>query len=154
MHSPDPVAPLIKQLSDALRNAVLKAASLVQDDQAKALADIESSAQWQQLEPADRSPILEASGLTVAAVPSLGSDDELINALDATPLRMWAERRHAIPAKVAAARAAMAKKFEPKSVSVTTPPATLRTEADVDTYLTALREQLLRHITDGETIII
>ena len=154
LHSPDPVVPLIKQLSDALRSAVIKAASSVHDDQAKALADIEASAEWQQLEPADRSPVLEASGLTAAAFPVVGSDDELINALDATPLKMWAERRQAIPAKVAAARAAMAKKCEPKSVIVSTPSATLRTEADVDSYVTALREQLLRHITNGETIII
>ena len=154
LHAPDPVTPLIKQLADALRNAVIKGASLVKDGQASAITEIEASAQWQQLEPADRVPILEASGLMVATVPAVGSDDELVSALDETPLGMWAERRQAIPAKVAAARAAMAKKFEPKSVSITAPPATLRTEADVDIYLTALREHLLQHITNGETIII
>jgi hypothetical protein len=154
LHSPDPVAPLIKQLCEALRDEVLKTAKSVLDDQANALADIEASAQWRQLEPADRTPILAASGLTAAAIPLIGSDDELISSLDATPLRMWAERRQAIPAKVAAARAAMAKKFEPKSVSVKLPSATLSTEPQVVAYLAALREQLLGHIKNGETIII
>jgi hypothetical protein len=154
MHSPDPVAPLIKELSDALRRAVLDVATLAKDDQAKALADIEASAEWQQLDPADRAPILQASGVTGIAVPAVGSDDELLRALDATPLSAWAERRQAIPAKVAAARVAAAKRLEPMSVTVTTPAATLRTESEVDAYLAALREQLLRHIADGETIII
>jgi hypothetical protein len=154
MQSPDPVTPLIKQLSGALRTAVLESASSFDEEQTDAIADVEASAQWQQLKPADRAPILDASGLAAIATPSVASDAELLTSLDATPLTMWTERRQAIPAKVAAARAAMAKKFEPKSVSVTTPPATLRTEVDVDTYLTALREQLLGHIINGETIII
>ena len=94
------------------------------------------------------------SGLSAAAVPPVGSDDELLKALDATPLSAWAERRQAIPAKVAAARAAAAKKLEPKSVTVTAPPAHLRTEAEVDAYLAELRERLLQHIANGETIII
>ena len=74
--------------------------------------------------------------------------------LDLTPLTVWMERRQAIPAKVGAARAAAAKKLEPKSVAVSAPSATLRTEADVDAYITALREQLIQHVADGETIII
>ncbi|MDD4868593.1 MAG: hypothetical protein PHQ28_16225, partial [Mycobacterium sp.] len=154
LHSPDPVAPLIKALCDALRARVLEAASSVKDARAKALTDIEGSAEWQQLDPADRTPILHDAGLAAVAVPTVGTDDELLKALDTTPLNMWSERRQAIPAKVAAARAAAAKKREPKSVTVTTPAATLRTEADVDTYLTTLREQLLLHIANGETIII
>jgi hypothetical protein len=154
MHAPDPVVPLINELSDALRSAVVDAATGAKDDQEKALADIEASAEWQQLEPADREPILAASGLTTASVPAVGSDEELLKALDATPLSAWAERRQAIPAKVAAARAAAAKKLEPKSVTVSAPAATLRTEPEVDDYLARLREQLLQHIADGETIII
>jgi hypothetical protein len=154
MHSPDPVAPLIKELSDALRTAVLKAANVVKDEYAKGVGDVEASAEWQQLDPGDRAPILEASGLTAANVPAVASDDELLKALDAMPLNMWVERRQAIAAKVAAARAAAAKKLEPKSVTVTAPPATLRTETEVDTYVAALRKQLLQYVADGQTIII
>lgn len=154
MHSPDPVVPLIKELSDALCAAVLDAANAAKDDQAKALADIEASAEWNQLDPPDRALILASAGLTEITVPEVGSDEELLKALDATPLLSWAERRQAIPAKVAEARAAAVKKLEPKSVTVTPPAATLRTEPDVHAYLAALRKQLLQHIADDETIII
>jgi hypothetical protein len=154
MDSPDPVAPLIKELSEALRSAVLDAAKSTKGDHDKALTDIEASAEWKQLDPADRAPILTAAGLTEPTVPAVGSDDELLKALDSTPLSAWAERRQAIPAKVAAARQAAAKKLEPKSVTVIAPAATLRTEAEVDTYLSDLRQRLLQHIANGETIII
>jgi hypothetical protein len=145
---------LIKELSDALRTAVLDAANAAKDDHSSAVAGIEASTEWQQLDPADRTAILESSGLTAPAVPTVGTKEELLKALDHTPLTVWIERRQAIPAKVGAARAAAAKKLEPKSVAVTAPSATLRTEADVDAYVTELREQLIRHIADGETIII
>jgi hypothetical protein len=154
MHDPDMVEPLVNELSDALRAAVVDAAKSVKNDQEKALTDIEATSEWQQVDAADREPILASSGLSAAAVPAVGSDDELLKALDATSLSTWAERRQAIPAKVAAARAAVAKKIEPKSVTVTAPPATLRTEADVDAYLAELRERLLQHLTNGETIVI
>lgn len=154
MDDPDPIAPLVKDLSDALRAAVTDAATGARDDQEKAVVDIESTAEWQKLDPVDRAPLLVAAGLTASAVPAVGSVDELLKALDTTPLSAWAERRQAIPAKVASARAAAAKKLEPKSVTVSPPSATLRTEVDVDGYISKLRQQLLEHIADGETIII
>jgi hypothetical protein len=154
MHTPDPVAPLIKELAEALRTAVVDAAQGAKDDQSKALATIEVSAEWQQLGQSDRDAILASSGLSAADIPSVGSDEELLRALDSMPLSAWGERRQAVPAKVAAVRQAAAKKLEPKSVTVTAPAATLRTESEVDAYLAKLREQLVRHLAAGETIII
>ena len=154
MHIPDPVAPLIKDLTEALRTAVVDAAKGAKDDQAKALSDIEASAEWQQLGQADRTTILASSGLLAGDIPSVGSDEELLRALDSMPLSAWGERRQAIPAKIAAVRQAAGKKLEPKSVTVTAPGATLRTESEVDAYLADLRERLIQHIAIGETIII
>ncbi len=154
MESPDPVSPLVKDLCDALRTAVVDAAAGALEDHTKALQDLEASAEWQQLDPSDRDDLLASSGLTAVSAPVVGSDTELLKALDETPLSVWKERRQAIPAKVAAARAAAAKKLEPKSVTVMAASATLRTEADVDAYVSALRERLLQHIADGETVII
>jgi hypothetical protein len=145
---------LIGELSDALRAAVLDAALAAKEDQTNALADIEASTEWQKLDPADRGAILASSGLTGASVPSVGTTPELLAALDTTPLSAWEERRQAIPAKVAAARGAAAKKLEPKSVTVVAPHATLRTEAEVQAYLEALRDQLLHHVANGETVLV
>ncbi len=154
MQSPDPVTPLIKELCDALRAAVLVSVAGAIEDQTKAVQDLEASAEWQQLETNERDALLASAGLAAVSTPAVGSDAELLTALDETPLSVWKERRQAFPAKVAAARAAAAKQHEPKAVTVTPASATLRTQAEVEAYVTALRERLLQHVTDGETVII
>lgn len=154
LESPDPVAPLIKELCDALRAALLEAAAGAVEDQAKALQDLEAMPEWQHLDLSEREMILASAGLTEATIPSVGTDEELLKALDDTPLTVWKERRQALPAKVAAARAAAAKQHEPKAISLTAPSATLRTPDEVEHYIAALRERLLQHVADGETVII
>jgi hypothetical protein len=154
LSSPNPVAPLVNELSDALRIALVAAANAVKDEMAAAVAGVESSPDWQRLGPSDREAVLRASGLSAVVVPVVATDEELLGALDATSLSAWSERRQAIPAKAAQARAAAAKKLEPKAVTVAAPAATLRTEKEVDAYLAELKTRLLEHINNGETIII
>ena len=61
---PDPVAPLIKQLSDALRAALLDAAQASdRRRRTRQSTELEASAEWQQLDAADRDAILAAPGL-------------------------------------------------------------------------------------------
>ena len=55
---------------------------------------------------------------------------------------------------VAAARQAAALKREPETVQLRPPTGTLKTEAEVDTYLTSMRNQAMEHIDAGKTIII
>lgn len=154
MNEPDPVAPLVTELSVALRCALVDAAQGAKEDQERALATMEGSAEWQQLDAPDRELILTASGLSASNIPSVASDQELLQALDTRPVSGWDERRQAIPAKVAAARAAAVKRLEPKSVTVRAPAATLRSESEVDAYLSGLRDHLLQHIAHGETVVI
>lgn len=154
LQEPDPAAPLVEQVSKALRAAVLDVTSAVNDDIGKSLDKVEGSAEWQRLDPPGRAAILSETGLASHPVPVIATNEGLLTALDATPLSTWAERRHAIPAKVAAARAAAAKQLEPKSVAVTVPASTLRTEPEVVTYVEDLKQLLLRHIADGETVVI
>jgi hypothetical protein len=154
MASPDPVPPLSKELCDALRAELQDAAARTIEDQANAVQDLAALTEWKQLDPADRDTLLASAGLATVSAPAFGSDSELLKSLDDTPLSSWKERRQAIPAKVAAVRQAAAKKLEPKSVSVTPSPATLRTPAQVEAYITTLRERLMQHVTDGETVII
>lgn len=154
LDDPDPVAPLLTQLTAALRDAVTEAAQAAQTAQQQALAELESSDDWQQLDPADRDTILAAAGLTAIPTPPVGTVEELLTALDTTPLAGWVERRQAIPAKIAEARTAAAAKLEPKAVTVKPPPATLRSSADVDDYVDRLRTRLQQHIDNNETIVI
>ncbi|MGI8729723.1 MAG: hypothetical protein ACR2LK_06970 [Solirubrobacteraceae bacterium] len=150
---PDPIAPLIAQLGDALRAAVDTAAREAQSAHAAVIDELGQSAEWQQLDAAARGQLLANAELRPIAAPAVASDDELLAALDSVSLVSWRERRQALPAKAAAARSVAAKLLEPKSVAVTPPNATLKTPDDVDAYLTQLREILMSHIP-GETVIL
>ncbi|MEJ7786155.1 MAG: hypothetical protein WKF96_15220, partial [Solirubrobacteraceae bacterium] len=149
---PDPIAPLVKQLGDALRAAVDIAAQDVQSAHAAAIDGLERSDEWQQLNSAEREELLADAELRPIAAPAVTSDDDLLAALDSASLASWRERRQALPAKAAAARAAAAKRLEPTSVAVVPPSATLKTPEDVDAYLAQLRQILMSHIP-GETVI-
>jgi hypothetical protein len=151
---PNPIAPLIKQLCGVLRAAIAAAADATRAAEDQALKELEASAEWQQLDQESRDSLLAIVGLSMSEPPDVASDDVLLKALDATPLAAWAERRQAVPAKAAEARALAVKKLEPKAITVKLPNATLKSEAEVETYTTNLRTALLKHVADGETVII
>ncbi|MEJ7786847.1 MAG: hypothetical protein WKF96_18755, partial [Solirubrobacteraceae bacterium] len=150
---PDPIAPLVKQLGDALRAAVDTAAQDAQSAHAAAIDGLERSDEWQQLNSAAREELLAGAELRPIAAPAHASDDDLLATLDSVSLASWRERRQALPAKAADARAAAAKRLEPKTVEVKAPSATLKTSDDVDAYLAQLRVILMSHIP-GETVIL
>jgi len=152
--APDPVQPLITQICQILRDAVNQVVSEVALAHKEALDELESSDEWPQLADADRDALLKQSGLTQEAAPALGSDSEILAALDSVSLPTWKERRLAVAPKAKTARSAAAKLLEPASVDFKSPKATLKTEADVEAYVTDLREELLVHIEADETVII
>lgn len=154
LDDPDPVAPLITQLCAGLRSALNVAVEAVSAAHAHELEQLEASSEWQQIEPQDRRELLEQAGLAPVESPAVTTDDDLLRALDATPLSGWKEREQALPAKAGAARAAAALTLEPKSVAFKPSSATIRTEADVDSYVSALRERLMKHVDADETVII
>lgn len=151
---PDPIAPLVAKLGDALRAAVESAAQEAQAARAVAVAELEASDEWQNLDPASRDLLLVGAGLTPISAPALATDDDLLQALDSASLPSWRERCQALPAKAAAVRVAAAKQLEPTSVTVRPPTATIKTSGDVDAYLVKLREILMQHVNADETVIL
>jgi hypothetical protein len=59
-----------------------------------------------------------------------------------------------VPGRRDQAQQKVAKMFEPEAVSVSPPSATLKTETDLDTYLAAVRAQVLPLLRDNKTVII
>lgn len=152
--SPDPVAPLIQQLCEALRSTLLEAVSQAKSAHEEALAELKASDEWQAIDDSQQLDLTTANGLLEISPPEVADDEQLLKALDATPLQAWKERRQALPAKAAAARAAAAKLLEPKAVSVSAPKATLKSPEDVEAYLDEFRKTLMQHVSADETVII
>lgn len=154
LEDPDTVAPLIDQVCDALRGAVTSATTELAAAYDREIAGLAASDEWQALDSSDRERLLKQAGLSAVVPPAIANEEELLRALDGVPIAAWKERMQALPAKVAGARAAAAKQLEPTSVAVKPANATLKTAADVESYLSVLRDQLMQHVDAGETVII
>ncbi len=156
LSDPDPTAPLIDQLSTAIREAMTGGHGTLATAAATERSGLEHSDGWAGLTPDQQADVLAVAGIAVPEPPDVSSADKLLAALDAQPLSSYRDRIDALPAKAAAARMRIAELADPEPtvVSVKPPAATLKSEADVDTYVAALRDQLLEHVNAGETIII
>jgi hypothetical protein len=154
LDDPDPVTPLIDQLCVALRAAMAAEVDALAAAYGQELAGLEASAEWAQLGSVTRVTLLAEAGLAQVDTPAISTDVELLKALDAVSLAAWKERRQALPAKATAARTAAARQLEPMSVTFKPSSATIKSEADVDNYLSALRDRLMKHVNAGETIVI
>ena len=151
---PDPVKPLLDRLTDELRAELQQRLERLDSARSHAMSALETSAEWQALESADRDQILEKVGLSSYSRPDISTDRGLLVVLDDTPLHSWEERTELIGTRAEHARELAMKKLEPQSVSIKVPATTLRSKEDVERFLADLRETLMRHIDAHETVIL
>lgn len=154
LDDPDPGAPLTQQLADALRAEVTAAHRKVVDTRAAELATLEASADWLKLEAADRAAILSECALGPVGDLQVGDPASLLAALDTNPLGDWGDKLAAVPGRVAKAREQAAKKLQPTAVRVTLKGATLNDTAQVESYLSGLRADIMTHINAGNPVIL
>lgn len=155
LESPDPVAPLIDEIASMLRAAVTEAQAQLTSAYESEVASLQASAEWDQLSSGQRDVVLGDVGLVSPPEVDVSGNDKLLEALNAQPLTGMNERIQALPAKSVAVRRAMAELLdpEPKIATVSQPTATLKSESDVDAYLSSFRTKLMEHIDAGETVI-
>ena len=84
----------------------------------------------------------------------VGTEAELLATLDLTPLKEWENKTAAISERIKAALLEAARRLEPKAERVTLPSASLKSEADVDAYLTKVRTAIMTHLDEGRPVVI
>ncbi len=151
---PDPVKPLLDALTADLRQAAQDARQRVVEARDRELAALRETAEWTKLSDEQWRDILHAQGLGPIAELHAGTDDLLLAALDAKPLDAWATDALVVPTRMRQAREQAAKLLEPKAVRVQPKSTTLKSVAEVDEYLSSLREEMLLHIKAGNPILI
>lgn len=154
LDEPDPMAPLIDELTSPLRTAVLERAQRLTSDHEAAITGLEQEEIWKRLELEDRQNIFNQVGLGVTTIPNVSTDEMLLRALDDTPLRAWDERIRFVGARVDQARRLAAQILEPKSVSVNVRTTTIRTATDLEAYLDEIRDLVQPHLDADETVVI
>jgi hypothetical protein len=154
LDDPDPIAPVLNDVTGALRKEVVRRAQQLAGAQRAAVAELETWEQWAQLAAAERDTIIADAHLLAGGPPDVASDAKLLATLDATPLSAWQDRISLIPGRRDRARQRAAKLLEPESVSVTAPSATIKTDRDLADYVAELRARVQPHLDANKTVII
>lgn len=154
LDNPDPQTPILRELSTALRAAVNDAHDQKQSSRDREIKALESWEEWSRLGENDQQRILSKYDLQPISPIDLGTDEALLNSLEATSLQEWDTQIVALPVRAAKAREEAARFLEPKTVSVKPQPATLKNEGDVKAYIQEFQEELLTHINAGNPVVI
>jgi hypothetical protein len=151
---PDPVPSLSAALASGLRARVTELRSAHIEAYSAKIGDLEEDAIWQQLTDQEQMSFRRDHGLSPVDPLNVGTDDELLNTLDRTPLKEWENKTAAISERIKAALLEAARSVEPKAERVILPSRTLNSADDVDTYLTEVRTEIMAHIESGHPVVI
>jgi hypothetical protein len=150
---PDPVAPIGKQIAAALR-ARLQSAHEAHDREVNAAREaLGAEASWARLSEEQQGQILATHRLAPPAKPAVGSDEELVAALDAASLEARGNLATVAKAAVTKALGDAVKLLAPKARALPIKPATLTTDVEVEAWIAARRTELLEAIKQGPVIL-
>jgi hypothetical protein len=153
LDEPDPVGPMVTALAATLRTRYSAARDAYEEARSAALGALEADELWKELDPSQREAILAATTLDDPTPPGLETTGKLLVALGVTKPRDWEDRVDLLPLRVAKAREQAAKLLEPASTRITLPPATLRTQEDLEAYLDDLRARIEAKLPDGPVVL-
>ena len=150
---PDPVMPLIKSVEDALRKTLRKCHQSYDAEIAKQTKELDQDPSWLELSLDERKAILDSCDLNPDAIPSVANRAELITALKRNPVAIWSDRIDAVRRRSARARELAAKAIEPKAQTVEIPRRTLKTKADVDVWISEMKDKLEKAVLEGPVVL-
>ena len=150
---PDPLPELIKQLTTALRTELGK----LQGDLSAAFAageeKLAASDLWKRLSDEQRTMLTTTFQLTPPAKAAIGTDEEILTALQARTLADRHNLLDAVPQRFSRALQEASALLEPEAVRITLPSATLHTIADLDPWFAQVRQQVEEQLKTGPVIL-
>lgn len=152
LQDPNPVPALCNQITQALRDAVVKAQKEYQQVYNTELANLQATESWQKLDSAQCNQILGEGIKTIPQI-AVGTEAEVLKSLESLSLTEWLNRCDTLPQRFTQARLAAEKLLEPQAVYLKLPNATLRNLEDVDKWLGKVRQSILEKLKNGSVII-
>ena len=151
---PDPIAPLIANLTQLLREELNRLDKEYQGCHDKGMARLKADENWQKLEPEQRNTLLTSQKLTLANQPkvALGSTEEIVLTLSQTNLSMFADRVAAMPGRFDNVLIAAAELLEPETQTIHLPRRMLKTESDIDVWTEEIKQQLKLALAKGPIV--
>ncbi|MEI6519802.1 MAG: BREX system P-loop protein BrxC [bacterium] len=155
LDEPDLIAPLVANLTQLLRDELNRLDKEYEERHKQGEERLKNDPNWQQLEPEQRFNLKSAQLLNDSSRPTVEVQDteSILKTLNITPLASFIDRVAAIPSRFENISYAAAKLLEPKLKKVTLPSETLRTEADIDNWLSESKKLLLEKLKEGPIIV-
>jgi len=155
LEEPDLVLPLVSNLTQLLRDElnVLKTQWHQQWEIGEARLDVDAN--WKMLEPEQRYALRVKQQLVSTAVPVIALENAtaILQTLDNTGIQAFRDRIAAMAGRFEKVAFGAARLMEPKVQEIELPCRTMKTEADVDAWLTEARVILLQKIKIGPIIV-
>lgn len=148
---PDPLAPLIAQLTQILREELNRIAHQYNERHQEGMNRLSADSNWQQLTPEQRNQLLSAQRLTEAERPNVQVQDTqaILDTLAHNTLPALADRVAAMPVRFDAVVQEAAELCEPQTQFIPLPRRTLKTEAELEQWLEEVKQQLQNALTKG-----
>ena len=149
----DPIPAIHKEAVTALRKAVKSAHDDFKSVYDREMAVLNSNDNWEKISSNQQQEILDKEGNASIPPLSIGDDSSLLRTLEETPLSNWKTKINALPTQFSNAVLAAAKLLEPKTQNVRLTSGSLKTEADIRSWINDVENDLIEKIKDGPIVI-
>jgi hypothetical protein len=152
---PDPVAPLILNITQTLRDALNDLDAQYQKKHENGMDRLRKDANWQQLEPEQRNQLLSEQMLTETAKPKIDvqTSEKVLITLRKFSLPMLTDRVAAMSSRFDKVLEGAAILMEPEVKFIKIPRRNLKTDADLDTWLLDVKQLLKTALKQGPVVI-
>jgi hypothetical protein len=154
LRDPDPVQPIIGELVSSLREELASRYRHLVHVYATQMQQLVENPTWKELPATEARDILMRNGLAEPKEPELGTEVEVLAALDHASLVALDNRAHAIQGRCAQALQEAATFLEPRAVPLQMPKTTLKNHDEATAYLEKLREVIFEYLDDGHPVVI
>lgn len=149
---PDPMPALISAAGETLRTKLNAAHADWGAAWQKGEQRLAEDPTWGKLSAQQKDAIFHECRLLVETKPTVDTPQTIAEALSQLGLSEWENMSKALPARIEDALASAAALVEPKARAVSLPGAMLKSEAELDEWLSKVRERVAKALADGPVI--
>ncbi len=149
LDDPDPVAPLLTQAGNALRDALTAHRNDYETEHRQCLQELEADTTWQQLDPAKREQFLAARHLDTIPEIDISDIDAVFNSLDEISLDSWRNKTSALPGIFDKVLRDAVTELQPKTQYCKLNKPIIKSEEELQQWLKEVESELRQELNKG-----
>lgn len=156
LHDPDLVPPLVDQLTQLLRNALIEAQSEFKETFERGVATMLNDDNWSKLAEDQKHSLRVKQQVTIVPEIATGTTKEVLSSLRALPLASWADRTAALPTRFEAVQREAAELVLPSPKFVRISRATVASHEELAVWLERVRQEVQQELdsASGAPVVI